>query len=203
MPKWLAYVLAAFLKVYSWTFRVRIVDTSGVLEKIGNSPAVFSIWHNRILFVVPIVPRKYLKSCAVMISASRDGEYISTLVRLFGLQSVRGSSSRGGARALLELEQSMTEGLSPILTIDGPRGPRYTVHSGAVVLARGKQAPLVPACVNAKHFWQLKSWDRMQIPWPFTRVEIVLGAPLDIAPEESNDEANARLKDAMLAITRD
>ncbi len=203
MPKWLAYILAVFLKIYSWTFRMRIVDPSGVFEHLDTTPVVFSIWHNRILFVVPMAPRKILEHCSVMISASRDGEYISTLVRLFGLQSVRGSSSRGGARALLELEQSLEQGFSPILTVDGPRGPRYTVHSGAVVLARGKGVPLVPAVVNARHFWQLKSWDKMQIPWPFTRVEIVLGAPLTISPEEENEAANTRLKEALLAITKD
>lgn len=203
MPKWLAYILAGILKIYSWTLRTRIVDSYGVLARMESSPVVFAIWHNRILFVVPQAPRKLLERCAVMISASRDGEYISTLVRIFGLQSARGSSSRGGARALLELEQSMEKGLSPILTVDGPRGPRYTVHSGAAVLARGKGVPLVPVVVNARHFWQMKSWDKMQIPWPFTRVEIVFGEPLTIPPGEEIETANAHVKEALMAITRD
>lgn len=204
MPKALAYLLAGLLKLYAWTLRVHFVDPNGVVKDLADRKGlVLAIWHNRILFSTPTIPRKVLRGCTVMISASRDGEYISTLVRCFGLESVRGSSSRGGTQALLGLEHALDQGYSPILTVDGPRGPKYTVHSGAVALARSHQAPLVPICINARRFWQLKSWDRMQIPKPFTRLDIVFGDALHVAPEESNEDANERLKNALLAITDD
>ena len=204
MPKFLAWVLAFLLKLYAWTFRVRIVDLDGAIQRASeHRGVVFALWHNRILFSSVLIPKKVLTNCVVLISASRDGEYIATLVKCFGLSSIRGSSSKGGAQALLELGKALSSGTSTALTVDGPRGPKYTVHSGAAVLSRTIGAPIVPIAINAKKYWQLKSWDRMQIPCPFTRIEIVFGKMLNIGSEETNEEANQRLHDELLAITQD
>lgn len=204
MPKWLAYVLAFFLKVYSWTFRVKVIDKSGAQKRTCDGKGVvFALWHNRILFSAVLMPKEVLKNSVVLISASRDGEYISTLVKCFGLSSIRGSSSRGGAQALLNLEKALSEGVSTALTVDGPRGPRYTVHSGAVVLSRKIGAPIVPVAINSRHFWQMKSWDKLQVPWPFTSIEVVFGDMLYVSEEETNEEANERLRNALLEITKD
>lgn len=203
LPKPLAWLLAGVLRLYAWSFRVCIEDPHGVLPQLGKRPFAAALWHNRVLFAAPILPRRYRKWLAVLISASRDGEYISTLVKCFGINSVRGSSSRGGARAMLEMRHAMAEGFCPLLTVDGPRGPRYTVHPGAVALARDGQAPLVPVLFNAKHYWQLKSWDKMQIPWPFTRMTMTIGKPLDLPLDLPTEDGCEQLRQALLELTVD
>ncbi len=204
LPTWLAVVLSWFLRLVGMTYRVKFDDPHGVLDKLlSGSKFVIALWHNRILFAPVLIPRKYLTHTAVLISASRDGEYIATLVRQFGLKAVRGSSSRGATAALLGLRHQLEECISPILTVDGPRGPRYSIHSGAVALAQMTQTPIVPLALNSRHYWSLKSWDKLQIPWPFTRVTIRFGAPLAIAENTAIDDANAQLRAAMLDITAD
>ncbi|MGN0867817.1 MAG: lysophospholipid acyltransferase family protein [Oligosphaeraceae bacterium] len=208
MPRWLAWLLAGVMKLYAATIRVRITGCREVLDTLPEQPVAFLLWHNRVLSAVCLVPRSVLSRCTVMISASRDGEYISTIVRSFGLESVRGSSSRKGGQALLGLLHALKEGRSAVLTLDGPRGPRYTVHPGAVALGRIGAVPLVPIALNASHCWQMHSWDRMQIPWPFSKVEIVLGEPIHVAPRReasppSEEEEQERIRDAMLSLIRD
>ena len=203
LPKPLAWLLAGLLRLYAWTFRVRIEDPFGIFQNLDTRVYTFAIWHNRVLFAAPVLPSQYRRRMTALISASRDGEYISTLVKCFDVHMVRGSSSHGGARALIELRRAMKQGYSPFLTVDGPRGPRYTIHPGAVALSVSGKVPLVPMLFNAKHYWQLRSWDRMQIPWPFTRMTITIGKPLELAPEVSIDEGCERLRQALMEITND
>ncbi len=208
MPRWLAWILAGVMKLYAATIRVKITGHREVLESLPERPVAFTLWHNRVLSAVCLVPRPILSRCTVMISASRDGEYISTIVRRFGLESVRGSSSRKGGQALLGLLHALKEGRCAVLTLDGPRGPRYTVHPGALALGRIGNVPLVPIALNASRCWQMHSWDRMQIPCPFSRVEIVLGEPIPVLPRRESSQASeeeelARLREAMLSLTRD
>ena len=206
MPLWLAWLLAGFMKLYAATIRVTITGHREILETLDERPVAFLLWHNRVVSAVCLVPRSILSRCTVMISASRDGEYISTIVRRFGLESVRGSSSRKGIQALLGLLHALKGGRNAVITLDGPRGPRYAVHPGALVLGRMGAVPLVPISLNAPRCWQLKSCDRMPIPWPFSKVEIVLGEPM-VAEQgketEEREAETARLREAMLAVTRD
>ena len=204
MPTWLAVVLSWFLRLIGSTYRVHFDDQYSIMPSIlAGNKYVLTLWHNRILFAPVLIPRKYLTHTAVLISASRDGEYIATLVRQFGLNVVRGSSSRGATAALLGLFRQLKNGGCPILTVDGPRGPRYCVHPGATALAQMTQTPIVPLVVNARHYWQLKSWDKLQIPMPFSHITIRFGAPISVAVNASLDDANARLRGAMLLITED
>lgn len=204
MPKWLAWVLAGVLKLYSCTIRFRILGEEHVVEEmLSGKPVVLALWHNRVIGAVTMIPRKILSRCVVMISASRDGEYISKVVGCMGLESVRGSSSRKGIPALLGLVRALKAGKSPVLTLDGPRGPRYAVHSGAAGLARSAKADLVPISLNATHCWQLHSWDKMQIPWPFSRVDLVVGAPIACGDGRTEEELTDALRRGMAAVTRD
>ena len=141
MPTWLAGILAFFVKLISLTYRVKVVDKEGWYEQQDAWPVVVSLWHNRILFIACLVRRSLLERMSVLISASRDGEYVSAFIRFFGLGVVRGSSSRGGVHALLELNHEIKDERSVILTVDGPRGPKYTVHPGAVILAQKNGLP--------------------------------------------------------------
>lgn len=204
LPTFVVVILAALMKLYALTVRVKFVTPTGApLESAADSPAVFAIWHNRIISAVLKLPRCVLERCTAMISASRDGEYISAIARCFGLDCVRGSSSRGGAKALVELAHVVKASKCPVLTVDGPRGPKYTVHPGAVALAKLCGVPLYPIAVNARRCWQLKSWDSMQVPWPFSKVEVVLGDPIQICQGTPDGEANDILRAGLLKITLD
>ena len=109
-------------------------------------------------------------------------------MRRFGYQQARGLTSRGGGRALLQLIREMAEGRPTAFTVDGPRGPAYQAQPGAVWLAKVTGNPIVPFHVEAAPCWTLRSWDRAQIPKPWSRVAIVIGAPLDVAAD-ADDEA--------------
>ena len=203
MPTWLAAILAFLVKMISLSYRVSYDDPEGWLE--GNSawPVVLALWHNRIIFTASFVKKELLRRMTVLISSSRDGEYVTAFIKFFGLNVVRGSSSKGGASALVALMNELKEGRTVILTIDGPRGPKYSVHPGAIVLSQTRHVPIIPLSVNASSFWQFKSWDRTQFPKPFSKVVLKVGRPLEIPSDMPFEEAEKLVKEAMQAVTED
>ncbi len=185
---------------------MRVVDPGGLLERGRPWPAVFALWHNRLFFLPLCFPMRLRRETVTLASISRDGEYAAGLISSLGLHVLRGSTSRGGHRALRRLKQQLDGGRSVVLTVDGPRGPRYAVQPGAIVLAGLSGRPLVPICLNAPRRWELRGWDRTQVPVPFSRVELVIGAPLTVSRPRGRDEVEAeaeRLRRALLRITRD
>lgn len=203
LPIWLAWILAFFMRLYAWTLRRRIQDPHGILASLKDSPVIFTLWHNRILLAAPLLPKAMRPLATVLVSASRDGEYISTILGRFGIRATRGSSSRRGAQALLELRHALDQGISPVITVDGPRGPCYTVHPGAIHLSRKSNCRLIPVSINYSRHWSLRSWDKMQLPLPFARATIVFGAPVELPAESPPEETTDALKQAILAITVD
>ena len=125
-----------------------------------------------------------------MTSRSFDGEYIARIIERFGFEAVRGSSSRGGVRALLGMHTIVEEGRVAAFTIDGPRGPVYVAKPGPVLLARNTGVPIRCFYVGVKDAWVLNSWDRFIIPKPFTRAHIRWSAP--IAVPRDTDSATAQ-----------
>ena len=170
---------------------------------MGDGRLVLTMWHNRILFISALMGKSLCRHCDALISASRDGDYVSTFIRFFGITPIRGSSSRGGLRALLALCRAVDRGRNVVVTVDGPRGPRYRVHPGAVGIANRCRVPLVPVAVNASRKWQLKSWDRMQIPKPFSRIEVVFGEPWTPDFQRPVEESAETLRQKLLDITED
>ncbi len=203
VPPWLAWLAACVVRLVAWTYRVRYTGPKPVEEMLGKELQVIAIWHNRLLFLPAIIPTSVLRKCTVLISASRDGGYISAFIRFFGMNIVRGSSSHGATGALLGLLRAAENGNSPVLTVDWPRGPKYSIHPGVAAIARKKNIKVIPLMLNAKHKWQLKSWDRLQIPWPFSLVELVVGEPFRISQELSLDDACRFVQEKLLAITVD
>ena len=119
----------------------------------------------------------------VMISENFDGEWIARIIERFGYGTSRGSTSRGGQRALLRLKRLMAEGRPSAFAVDGPRGPARTVQPGVVWLAKLTGNPVVPFHMEASSYWSLNSWDRTQIPRPFSTVALSVGAPIDVAAD--------------------
>lgn len=203
MPLWLAWPLAVLGRLFFFTCRVKIEGCSEPWIINVASPAIFACWHNRVIFGVPQMPLALRRNLSLLISASRDGEYIATLAKLFQFQVVRGSSSRGGVAALLTLKREIQQNRSLIITVDGPRGPKYCVHSGIIALAVLTNAPIVPLCFNYSHFLELKSWDRMQIPLPFSKVTVTFAPALKVDRINDQEATRELVRKELLQITRD
>lgn len=170
------------------TVRYTIEDRSGVTRGEVSTPIVWLFWHNRIL-LMPYLQQRFCpaRQGAVLTSPSKDGEVLASVVKRFGVGTVRGSSNKRPAAALKEMVRRMRGGEDMGITPDGPRGPRYQLQPGAVKLAQLARAPVMAVHVRYKKSWKLKSWDGFLIPKPFTKAEVVF-APL-VYVERGADEA--------------
>lgn len=197
-----AIIRAADLAFYSL---IRVIgrtirfETEGwenfkAIERAGKSP-IYCFWHDRI-FAGTYFFRK--RGIVVITSQSLDGEYIARFIQRLGYGSVRGSSTRGGVGALVEMVRLMRSGLPMAFTVDGPRGPRYEAKNGAVLLAKKTGNPLMPFVVECRSFRRVKSWDRLQIPLPFTRAKVIIGTPIHV-PADAGDEAVAQARSDLQA----
>ena len=153
------------------------------IERDGKQP-IYCFWHDRI-FAGTYYFRN--QKIIVMNSLSFDGAYMARFVQKLGYGSVRGSSTRGGTGALVEMIRLMRSGFATAFTVDGPRGPRYEAKLGPVLLAKKTGDPLLPFLLECKKFWTVKSWDIAQIPKPFSRVKLMIDKPIYVRPDASDD----------------
>jgi len=186
-PVWIFIPLVLFIRFLKLCMRTRIIDPNNHMNS-SNYPYITVTWHNRLLFFPSMIPRFARKRTAAMISASRDGQYLSNIIKLFGIQTVRGSTSKRGAAVLRESISYLEKGNNVSMTPDGPRGPKYILSKGPIILASKTGAPILPVTVNSSTYWEIKSWDRFQIPKPWAKVELVLGEPVNIPPDLSDEE---------------
>ena len=162
-----------------------------------KSPGAFAFWHDRI-FLLTYYWYKHGERYegAVMSSQSFDGEYIARTAQRFGYGVIRGSSTRGGSKALKTMVRLAKRGIRMTFTIDGPKGPRYKAKSGAVHFARRAGIPIIPILIEAEKFRTINSWDKLQIPKPFTRAKMFVAEPVFVSAEA--DEAELKNKQAEL-----
>ena len=198
-------------RLVSSTLRLQWNDRAGVAAGTLPGPVIYCLWHNRLALSM-CVWRNYVRrhlpnsGLAALISASKDGALLACTLEQFAVQPVRGSSSRRGPQALLELTSWLDRGYNLAITPDGPRGPRYIVQPGAAALAQVTGAPVIPVSYRASRKFTLRSWDQFQIPLPFSRCEIILGEPIHFpraASDEEREKLRKQLEDALRAITRD
>jgi len=173
---------ACVMRLIVATLRIRVHDEAGVLGGPSEPRLIWVFWHNR-LFVIPHLLNHYLpqRPGSALTSASKDGEIVAAFLQRFHIHPIRGSSSRRGAAALLEMKRFIGQGYDVAITPDGPRGPRYHMNAGPIALAQKSGAVVMPILVRYSRFWQLKSWDAFRIPKPFARVDITL-LPLHSVP---------------------
>jgi len=157
------------------------------LDRSGERYIV-ALWHGHIL---PGMWYFRDRGIVVVTSENFDGEWIARILARFGYGAARGSSSRNARAATLQLVRDVRAGRPAAFTLDGPRGPAREAKPGAVWLAGATGAPLLPCHIEAERSWELRSWDRAQIPRPFSRVHLVVGAPIVIA-RGMDDDAQAR-----------
>lgn len=180
---WSAWLL---IRLIGPTLRYTVSFEEGAAATDFPHPAVFVFWHNA---VIAATWHYRGKGIAVMTSSSFDGEYIARIIARFGFRPVRGSSTRGGVRALLGMHTEIEQGRSVAFTIDGPRGPVYVAKPGPVLLARNVRLPIVPFYVAVERAWILNSWDRLRIPKPFSRAHIRMGRGIMVPPETDAESA--------------
>ena len=187
LPTWLFIPPVLLLRFMKLCMRTEIVDPNGCMD-VKTYPYITITWHNRLMFFPVMFPKFARRKTAALISASRDGQYIADVVKLFGIRSVRGSSSRRGAVALKGALECLQDKCNLSMTPDGPRGPRYKMSKGPVIMASKTGFPVLPVSVNYSSCWELKSWDRFQIAKPWAKVTLVLGDPINIPSDLSDDE---------------
>ena len=191
----LSFILKKILEWLCMTCRVRVINGGSVIDEAlkQNKPVIFSFWHNRIFFLSYFLYRNVLRKgvpLAVLISQSKDGEFIARVVKFWGAQSARGSSSRGGLGALMSLIRRVREHYSIVTTPDGPRGPRYLFQEGTIFLSSIAQIPIIPISCTFHNPWVLNSWDRFMIPKPFSRIDVSVAEPCQIPPGIQKGEGN-------------
>ncbi|MBO5012118.1 MAG: lysophospholipid acyltransferase family protein [Elusimicrobiaceae bacterium] len=188
----LAYFYTVFL---GWTTRIYWFksEEGERLEKEGKG-VIYAVWHNQQLFL--LYPYKGQK-IAPLISQSSDGEYIARCLPKFGMLAVRGSSSRGGARALIHLMHAARDGYSPMLTPDGPRGPIYKVQSGILFLAKKTGLPIIPVGTALSHKIKVGSWDKMRVPLPFGKTALTYGKTVRVKDDADMERAAKELEEQL------
>jgi lysophospholipid acyltransferase (LPLAT)-like uncharacterized protein len=187
-----AYPLLALLCLtYRW--KVDGAHHYDAVVDTGQQP-ILALWHGRIL---PGLHYFRNRGIVVITSQNFDGEWIARILHRFGFGTARGSSSRGGARALVELRRKLALGRPAAFTVDGPRGPARVVQPGAVFLAGATGQPILPYHIESNSHWTLNSWDRTQIPKPFSTVALAIGEPIKV---ESTDDATLERKRAELLV---
>ncbi len=203
---WMRAVLC-LLRTWSATLRLKASDACWAkLEYLGEAPGLVVLWHNR-LFMAPQLLRSYgvFGQMAAVVSASKDGAWVTRGLNLFGIQPIRGSRHRRGREALRKMVAERQAGKSIILTPDGSRGPMYEMKPGAALLARETESVVYLVSVNYTRTWRLKTWDRFFVPWPFSRAQIKVReiAAETLTAAASLEDATSILKAEMDAITED
>jgi lysophospholipid acyltransferase (LPLAT)-like uncharacterized protein len=205
---WYGRALVAFgfwaLRFWESTLRYTVDDRCNLLERPVDDAAIGAVWHNR-LFIFPLALRRFLshRRGSALISASRDGEWIAKLVERAGFDVVRGSSSRGGVGAILQMAEEIAAGRDVVISPDGPRGPVYQLGPGIIFLAQKAKAPVIPVNLEYSGCWRVGRWDGFILPHPFARVRVIFG-PLHHVAETATDEQfeaeRLRLQNAMMSL---
>ena len=173
------------LRALASTWRVSFVNPQVVSDlRLRRQPFIYLLWHGTLL---PLVWAHRNRNVVAMISEHSDGEIIARIMHSIGYRTVRGSSNRGAARALLGACRVIEDGACLAVTPDGPRGPAESVAPGAAMISQRTGAPMVPVSLSVSSAWRLQSWDRFMIPKPFARVQVAYGDPISVDAESARD----------------
>lgn len=165
----------------------------------GGKIPIYTTWHDRVFLATYFWQRRAI---VVMTSRSFDGEYIARFIQRFGYGAARGSSSRGATGAVVEMVRLMRAGCPAGFMIDGPRGPRYVAKMGSTLLSRKTGNPVLPFVIEPERCWHVKSWDRSQIPRPFTRATVFIAPPIEV-PGDADDAMLSAKRDELQAALDD
>lgn len=206
-PWWMepaALLGAGLIALLGRTWRIERVDMVERDSRIRSGErCLFALWHARLL---PLVFTHRQQGAAVLISQHQDGELIARIVERLGYTTARGSSTRGGEEGVREMLRHAEQGRLLAITPDGPRGPAERVKPGLVYLASRTGYVVVPVAASPSRFWPLRSWDRFRFPWPFTRVVVGYGTPIEVPADLDDDQVEGwrvRIEGALRDLTLD
>ena len=167
----------------------------------NRCPILFTFWHGRMLYFVKLYA--YLGArVTILVSHSRDGEFIAQLLARFGFHTTRGSTSRGGARALMAVVNRVSNGMDACFTPDGPRGPRYRVQPGLLLAAKRTGAAILPMTFGARWKQVFSSWDAFLLPLPFSRVVVIYGEPIYVPADASAADLEVKRREVEASLRR-
>jgi lysophospholipid acyltransferase (LPLAT)-like uncharacterized protein len=177
-----------FLHALARTWRIRVVNGGHLLDlRRAGRPFIFALWHGQLL---PLLWHHRGQGVLVLISEHRDGEMVAQAAESLGYGLIRGSTTRGGDRALISLVRELKAGHEVAITPDGPRGPAETFAPGALVAAQRSDSFILPVAASADRAWRLRSWDRFVIPKPFARVTVAYATPTKVSATSSRAAAD-------------
>ncbi|HWH52614.1 MAG TPA: lysophospholipid acyltransferase family protein [Gemmatimonadaceae bacterium] len=180
---WLARAGGLLVRALGWTWRIRVTHDDAVRRaRVERRPIIFTLWHGQLL---PLLYQHRRENVTVLISEHGDGEIIARIATSLGYRTVRGSTSRGAARALIESARVIADSGDLAITPDGPRGPARSFAPGAAVLAQRTGALVIGAAASAHPAWRLKSWDRFMVPAPFARVRVAYSDAVTVVAADS------------------
>ena len=167
-------------------------------ESLGDEPFIMACWHGELL-MIPYAYTRYKKNPHVklLISEHFDGNLIAKTLNYFGFETIRGSSTRGGAKALIQSIKELKNGYDLGITPDGPKGPRHEVSDGIVVMAQKAKVKITLVEIKPSAYWQLNSWDKFVIPKPFGTIRYYISDLIDVSDKEF-EEARILLKEGLL-----
>ncbi len=190
---------AAVIRALGVTWRIDVHGREHVdAARRDGGPLVFAFWHGRLL------PLSYLhrdEGARVLASEHKDGELLGRVIERLGFGHVRGSSTRGGTKAILSMTDAVREGFDVALTVDGPRGPRFEAKPGAIEVAKLTGAPIIPVTTASRRHKTFASWDAFELPWPFTRVRIEYAEAIRV-PRDADGEVFESVRRALDASLR-
>ena len=191
-------LLNAYGQLFLITSRLRIEADPEVerLVREQRVPVIYALWHSHVFFV-PLFRTFERRAVSVLLSAHRDAQIVGVAARLRGIRLVFGSSTRGGAKAYLQLLTVLQSGESVVMTPDGPKGPAERVKSGVIRLAQQSGCAIMPVALASSRLHRLKSWDRSLLPLPFSKAVFELGAPLYCHDEAPLEPLQQQLEDAI------
>ena len=195
-------VVWALLWVLGRTWRFEVIAEEGatpLLFGLGAGPEIYCFWHQCVL---PCTVYYRRTGAVILISNSFDGELITRILRIFGFDAVRGSSSRGGREGLLGLAHVIESGRTAIFVADGPLGPIYQTKMGPIKLAQMTGAPIGAFHLEPEHAWTLRSWDRFLIPKPFTRICVSWAKATRVSTDLATDEFEPKREELNAALER-
>ena len=198
--RWIVRAGVTVIRLLAMTWRMRPVNDEGLrAAREAGQRVIFTLWHGELL---PLLWHHRKEGVAVVISEHRDGEIIAQIAERLGYTTVRGSSSRGGGRALIGLIRALEGGRDGAVTPDGPRGPAHVFAPGAAIASQRTGVPLLPIRASASRAWRLKSWDQFLVPKPFATVRVTYGplTAVDAASPREAAEQAPRLQAVLDAV---
>ncbi len=200
---WVGRVGKLAIDVICATLRIRLVDFHRAKHTIDTGKYIFAFWHSRILAI------SYLyrgRGTAILVSSSKDGEIMARILQRQGHRTIRGSTSRHGARALARLVKIINQENRPgVVVPDGPRGPRFKVQPGVIALSKKTACPIVPITYSCGKMKVFSSWDRFILPCPFTKCAVMYGTPVSVpadADANTQELCRRRLEEELNRITK-